>query len=164
MELNSLPRSRHTYEQLNDGVGPHSEGSEPGANLGPSDSPDQHYGSPHAQHRAELFDPLDQALTLFCKQSVRWLGTAILIAFIIAILKIYEKKGNFSPAQRDIFNTINIALNIGLSLNFFVSQPSASDQNMTKHLGHIRVRSRIQRKYYDGSSGHSKGLPPEKRI
>lgn len=106
MELNRLPTSRHTYQQLDDGSDPPSVGDASGANLAPVTEP---------------FDPLDQSLTLFLQQSVRWLGTAILIISILATLKIYEKKGNFSPAQKDLFNTINIALNIGLSLNFFVS-------------------------------------------
>lgn len=121
MELNRLPTSRHTYQQLDDGSDPPSVGDASGANLAPRDSPDQTNGNVHTQQVTEPFDPLDQSLTLFLQQSVRWLGTAILIISILATLKIYEKKGNFSPAQKDLFNTINIALNIGLSLNFFVS-------------------------------------------
>lgn len=124
MELSKLTRQRHSYERLDDEVdasyGP--DASE--ANPTPRKSPDLCQNNGSVQHLPESFNSLDQVLTLFFKQSVRWLGTAILITLIIASLKIYERKGNFPSGQKDTFNTINIALNIGLSLNFFVSQAS----------------------------------------
>ena len=122
MELNPIPRSHHLYEQLDDSFHVTSDRDASDINPPPQKLSDRHHSYVHAHNTTEPFDSLDQSLTLFIKQSIRWFGTAILIVFIIASLKIYETKGNFPPAQKDKFNTINIALNIGLSLNFFVSR------------------------------------------
>lgn len=53
-------------------------------------------------------------------QFFRWLWTAIFLAFLLATLKIFENKDNFSSGQKTLFNVINIALSLALGLNFFV--------------------------------------------
>lgn len=60
-------------------------------------------------------------LVLFCKTFVRWLATTIFIAFVLATLKIYQDKGNFTSHQKANFNVIITALSLCLGLNFFVS-------------------------------------------
>lgn len=60
-------------------------------------------------------------LIRFCKTFVRCLATIVLIAFLLATLKIYQNKGNFTSHQKTNFNIIITALSLCLGLNFFVS-------------------------------------------
>ncbi|MCJ1458551.1 hypothetical protein MMC28_008924 [Mycoblastus sanguinarius] len=70
---------------------------------------------------AKSFHSKDQFRSLFRNQFFRWLGTAIIISFVLVTIKIYEIKGNVSRLQKNDFNIIIIALSLGLGLNFFVS-------------------------------------------
>lgn len=60
-------------------------------------------------------------LVLFCRTFVRCLATTVFIAFVLATLAIYQKKGNFRSHQKTNFNVIITALSLCLGLNFFVS-------------------------------------------
>lgn len=60
-------------------------------------------------------------LVLFCRTIVRWLVTTIFIASVLATLRIYQNKGNFSAHQKTIFNVIITVESLCLGLNFFVS-------------------------------------------
>lgn len=68
-----------------------------------------------------IFQSSQQTRTLLLKGSVRWLGTAIFIVFVLVTLKIYESKGNITSTQEVNSNAISTALALGLGLNFFVS-------------------------------------------
>lgn len=70
---------------------------------------------------AQIFRFKKQKLVLFCKTFVRCFATTIFIAFVMANMKIYENKGDFSPHQKTNFNAISTALSLCLGLNFFVS-------------------------------------------
>ena len=70
----------------------------------------------------QLFNSNQQTRKLFLSQSVRWIGTLIFVAFMLATLKVYEDKKNFSHGQKYAFNTIVTAFSLGLGLNFFVGQ------------------------------------------
>ena len=72
------------------------------------------------------FKSSEQTWKLFYPQCWRWLGTGIFIALILATLKIFEDKGNFSHDSKYLFNTIITALSLGLGLNFFVGPLRAS--------------------------------------
>ena len=69
----------------------------------------------------QIFNSSQQTRKLFLSQSIRWIGTLIFVAFMLATLKVYQDKGNFSHDQKYAFNTIVTALSLGLGLNFFVS-------------------------------------------
>ena len=80
----------------------------------------------------QTFDPQRQTLVLLLQQTLRWLGTVTFIALIIAILKIYELKGNFPLDQKATFHTILTASSLGLGLNFFVSRnPTKAEAHNT---------------------------------
>lgn len=68
-----------------------------------------------------VFDSSKQTRTLFFLGSIRWLGTAIFVAFVLATFKVYEDKGIITSAQKVRFNAVTTALSLGLGLNFFVS-------------------------------------------
>lgn len=68
---------------------------------------------------SRLFNSSQQTWRLFFPQFLRWLITVFFVAFLLATLKIYQDKGNFSRQQKHIFNTIITALSLGLGINFF---------------------------------------------
>ena len=51
----------------------------------------------------------------------RWIGTASLVALLVATLEIYKAKGYFTSAHKAVFNVLTVALTLALGLNFFVS-------------------------------------------
>lgn len=67
------------------------------------------------------FDHRRQLRSLFWWQSLRWLGTLLLSTLLIATLKIYERKGNFTRRDKRALNVIMTGLSVGLAINFFVS-------------------------------------------
>ena len=76
-----------------------------------------------ARRQRDLVTDYDSSLqtrSLLLKGSIRWLGTAIFVTFVLATLKIYQDEGNISSAQKVTFNSIATALSLGLGLNFFV--------------------------------------------
>ena len=70
---------------------------------------------------SKVFNSNQQTWKLLFPQFFRWLGTVAFIAFILATLKMFENRGNFSNTSKHLFNTIVTALSLGLGLNFFVS-------------------------------------------
>ena len=62
----------------------------------------------------------EQTWSLLLPQTVRWLGTVILSALLISVIWIYEKKGNFTHKDKNLFNIIVTGLSVGLGINFFV--------------------------------------------
>lgn len=68
---------------------------------------------------SRLFSSTQQTWRLFFPQFIRWIITVIIVIFMLATLKLYENKGNFSLGQKHAFNTIITALSLGLGLNFF---------------------------------------------
>ena len=70
---------------------------------------------------SKVFSSSQQTWKLFLPQCLRWLGTFVFVAFMLATLKIFEYKGNFSHDSKNLFNTVITALGLGLGLNFFVS-------------------------------------------
>lgn len=70
---------------------------------------------------AQYFDHSKQTRRLFFLYTLRWLCTVLFSSLIIATLKVYERKGNLTPSQKNTFNVIITALGLGLGLNFFVS-------------------------------------------
>ncbi|KAL8717521.1 MAG: hypothetical protein Q9225_005239, partial [Loekoesia sp. 1 TL-2023] len=54
----------------------------------------------------------------FSKLFVRWLGTAFLMAVILAITRIYQAKGSFTSVHKQVFGVIMIGLSLLLALNF----------------------------------------------
>lgn len=81
----------------------------------------------------QLFNSSQQTRKLFLSQSVRWIGTLIFVAFMVATLKVYQDKGNFSHDQKYAFNTIVTGLSLGLGLNFFVGQNLTSPRLFSGH-------------------------------
>ena len=108
MEMNDIGR-RNTYHRL---------GNECGDDTATLTSD---HAAPQANPARRDPDPLKRK-GLFVKFAARWVLTIVLIALIIAVIKIYQQKGNITPAEKGTFDTINVALTIGLSLNFFVSR------------------------------------------
>ena len=51
---------------------------------------------------------------------LRWLTTTFLTALQVVTAKIYEAKGNFTPAQKAAYNAIMLALALLLGINFLV--------------------------------------------
>lgn len=74
-----------------------------------------------AANNAHTFGFKRPNLIIFCKTFVRCLATIVLIASLLATLKIYQNKGNFTSHQKTNFNVIITALSLCLGLNFFVS-------------------------------------------
>lgn len=88
----------------------------------------------HSQTAFETTQNLDKAhqiRRLLSKRTFRWIVTVGFIAAIVATLKIYERKRNFSSGQKTVFNTIITALILGLGLNLFVSCNFAEAKRMT---------------------------------
>ena len=84
---------------------------------------------PELQH----FNSNKQTRKLFLSQSIRWIGTLIFVAFMLATLKVYQDKDNFSHDQKYAFNTIVTAFSLGLGLNFFVGQHLTSLAQSSVH-------------------------------
>ena len=82
----------------------------------------------------QVFNSSRQTRKLFLSQSIRWIGTLIFVALMLATLKVYHDKDNFSHDQKYAFNTIVTALSLGLGLNFFVGQHLASWRRFSVHL------------------------------
>lgn len=76
-----------------------------------------------ARTSAQIFGVkiMKHTLELFYKTFVRCLATTIFVAFVLATLKIYQNKDNFTSHQKTTFNVIITALSLCLGLNFFVS-------------------------------------------
>lgn len=81
----------------------------------------QHSDDGFPSNGAHSFKSKQHDLVLFFKTFVRCLATTVFITFVLATLKIYQKKGNFTAHQKTNFNIIITALSLGLGLNFFVS-------------------------------------------
>ena len=81
----------------------------------------------------QLFNSDQQTRKLFLSQSIRWIGTLIFVAFMLATLKVYQDKDNFSHGQKYAFNTIVTALSLGLGLNFFVGHHLTSSRQSSVH-------------------------------
>ncbi len=81
----------------------------------------------------QLFSSSQQTRKLFLSQSIRWIGTLIFVIFMLATLKIYQDKDNFSHDQKYAFNTIVTGLSLGLGLNFFVGRHLASWGRFSVH-------------------------------
>lgn len=81
----------------------------------------QHSDDGFPSNSAHSFKFRQHNLVLFFKTFVRCLATTVFIAFVLATLKIYQKKGNFTSHQKTNFNVIITALSLCLGLNFFVS-------------------------------------------
>ena len=69
---------------------------------------------------SETFNGPNQLHALLFWQNLRWLGTAVLVVFLFATVKIFQNKGNFDSAQKNLFNFLNIALSLVLGYNFNV--------------------------------------------
>ncbi|MCJ1347239.1 hypothetical protein MMC31_005461 [Peltigera leucophlebia] len=80
---------------------------------------------------------------LFCKTFVRCLATTIFIAFVIATLRIYEKKGNFTQHQKTTFNAIITFESLCLGLNFFDSFKELANVLRWKILKRYERRARM---------------------
>ena len=65
-------------------------------------------------------DAVKQSFSLL-QQSLRWVLSILCITFLLASLKIYQDLGNLNPTQINVYNAISGALQILLSLSFFVS-------------------------------------------
>ncbi|KAL8650399.1 MAG: hypothetical protein Q9210_003853 [Variospora velana] len=113
-------RSRPPYERLSSNASFSDRGPPPG---------DEEIPLSRAEPK-ELQKPPDtpatlrhvqQSHNLWLKFTLRWIVSLIFAALIVATLKIYERKRNFSPNQKTTFNTVITALILGLSLNLFVS-------------------------------------------
>ena len=95
--------------------------------------------SPFSEQKAaitrelQLFDSSKQTRNLFWSQCDRWFGTLIFIALMLATLKFYQDKGNFSRDQKYAFDTIVTGLSLGLGLNFFVGRNLASRRLFSGH-------------------------------
>lgn len=83
-----------------------------------------------AANNAHTFRLKQPNLVLFCKTFVRCLATIVLIASLLATLKIYQNKGNFTSHQKTNFNVIITALSLCLGLNFFVSHKFHAQGNI----------------------------------
>ena len=53
-------------------------------------------------------------------QILRWSATVLFVVVLYAVVKIFSEKGNFDPVQKDIFDVLNIALNLALAYNINV--------------------------------------------
>ena len=83
--------------------------------------------------KPQLFNSHKQTCKLFRSQCFRWLGTLVFVASMLATLKFYQKKDNFSREQKYVFDTIVTALSLGLGLNFFVGRHLASRRLFSGH-------------------------------
>ena len=84
--------------------------------LVPSRSQSQHFVSQENQAQPSQHTSAPPRWQFFW-----WLLTIAFCAFIFAVVKIYETRGNFTSVQKHMFNTISTALILALGLNFFVN-------------------------------------------
>lgn len=68
----------------------------------------------------KLLDYRRQTWSLLVPQTFRWLGTVLGSGLLVSVFRIYERKGNFTPHDKNVFNVIVTALGVGLGINFFV--------------------------------------------
>lgn len=73
--------------------------------------------------RSKKLDHRKQIWSLLLPQTARWIGTVALSALLISVIRIYERKGNFTRKDKDTFNIIVTGLSVGLGINFFVRPP-----------------------------------------
>ena len=62
----------------------------------------------------------------YLKLILRWLVTLAFAFSLLGILYIFERKGNFSPNSKKLFDFLTTAWVLGLALNLSVSRSSAS--------------------------------------
>ena len=89
------------------------------------------YGPQTPLKTTEILDIAGQTRRLLFKRTLRWIATVIFTALILATLKIYQAKHNFPSDQKTVFNTIIVALILGLGLNLFVSRSPAKTKRTT---------------------------------
>ena len=134
------------------------------------DSVPQHKGAkPTARFSTDNdteFNYLKQSLRIFWPQISRWILTVVLVSTFLGTLKIYERKGNFTSTEKDYFNVITTALNLGLGLNFFVSRKASAARNLRglMTICRHRKRSKTWPNSYDGGSWPGKITAFEKWI
>ncbi len=98
----------------------HSRAASPsGSNLNPSREEPAVYETPLIVKQKTL-DYQKQTWSLLLPQTIRWLGTVVISALIVSVLRIYKSKGNFTPNDKNAFNVIITGLSVGLGINFFV--------------------------------------------
>lgn len=68
----------------------------------------------------KLLDYRKQTWSLLVPQTFRWLGTVLGSGLLVSVFRIYERKGNFTPHDKNVFNVIVTALSVGVGINFFV--------------------------------------------
>lgn len=110
-----------------------------------------------AVNKAHKFRFKQPNLILFFKTFIRCLATIVLIASLLATLKIYENKGNFTSHQKSNFNVIITALSLCLGLNFFVSHNFHGSRRHNYRdflltLRDFRTHSKTWQKSCDGKS------------
>ena len=113
-------RSRPPYERLPSNTSPSSRAFHPPEeNTTPALKEIEEIQKPpdtseHSQHT-------QQGQKLWLRFAVRWTISLAFALLIVATLKIYEQKGNFSSKHKTTFNAIITALILGLGLNIFVN-------------------------------------------
>ena len=102
---------------------------------------------------SETFSGPNQLHALLFWQSLRWLGTVVFVVFLFAMIKIFQNKGNLDPVQKNLFNSLNIALSLALGYNFNVSQ-WLEEMELSYDLRLCRSASRNPQGFCDGSCEH----------
>ncbi|KAL8672238.1 MAG: hypothetical protein Q9168_003285 [Polycauliona sp. 1 TL-2023] len=64
-------------------------------------------------------DHRQQTWSFLFPQTLCWLATVVIAALIVTVLLIYNSKGNFTRADKNVFNVIVTGLSVGLGINFF---------------------------------------------
>ena len=82
---------------------------------------DEHAGKGSPTAAPRRFSRRKQIVSLLWSQSLRWVGTMIFCVLLVATMKVFEDKGNFTHTDKLIYNVIVTGLSVGLGLNFFVS-------------------------------------------
>lgn len=65
-------------------------------------------------------DYREQTWSLLRPQTIRWLGTVLVSVLLVATVRVYQNKGNFTRYDKHVFNVIVTGLSVGLGINFFV--------------------------------------------
>ncbi|KAL8992315.1 MAG: hypothetical protein Q9169_007193 [Polycauliona sp. 2 TL-2023] len=81
-----------------------------------------------------------QTWPLLIPQTLRWLATVAISALLLAVLRIYSHKGNFTGADKNAFNVIITGLSVGLGINIFAQLLNA----ILGSLQRIRKRSALE--------------------